>query len=230
MIILSGPAGINFNFFHKEIDILADYKYCYNNFSLPRVDLGMISEVEFKQRFDSIKDCGIIGGTFSKVFLDQLRETHDIHVLNFVRNPSAVFVTGYRSLFEDDDLPMGIEHVTPMVTSAAIDNITLSKLEYVTTVRFEDIIKNKYFDFMGKRFNCPNACNSYNGIITKFEAVMTKREAAISADMVDAFNHRFSIFNQSFVNCHNDPRLPGNVFDELGYSPLTLEEILNESL
>lgn len=230
MIILNGPAGINFNFFYKEIDPDAKYTYCYNNFSLPRVDLDMITEVEFKQRFDTLQDCDIIGGTFSRVFLDQVRATHDVHVLNFVRNPSAVYVTGYRSLFEGDELPMGLEHITPMVTSAAIDNITLSKLDYVTTIRFEDILKNGYFEFMGQRYNRPSACNDYNGILTKFEAVMTKREGAITADMVNQFNQLFSNFNQSFVNCHNDPRLPGNVFTELGYKPLTLEEILNESI
>jgi len=230
MIILSGPPGINFQFFFKEINPDAKYTYCYNNFSLPRVDLGMITEVEWKQRYDSVLDCDIIGGTFSRVFLEQIKQDHDIHVLNFVRHPSAVYVTGVDSIDEDDELPLGTTYVTPMSTSAAIDNITLSKLDYVTTIRFEDILKNGYFDFMGNRYKCPAACNNYNNLITKYEAVKTKRGNKITAELVDEFNQKFSIFNQSFVNCHNDSRLPSNIFEELGYAPLTLQEILNESV
>lgn len=230
MIILSGPPGINFNFFYKSINEDAKYCYCYNNFSLPRVDLGMIQEVEWKQRYDSVLDCDIIGGTFSKVFLEQIKQDHDIHVLNFVRNPSAVYVTGVDSIDEDDELPLGTQYITPMSTSAAIDNITLSKLDYVTTVRFEDILRDGYFEFMGNKYDRPAACNNYNNIITKYEAVKTKRGIKMTAGLVDEFNQRFSNFNQSFVNCHNDPRLPSNIFAELGYEPLTLQEILNESV
>ena len=219
MIIINGMPGIKHKFFAKEIS-QAEYTHCYNNFSLPRVDLGMLTEVAYKQDIGSLT--GIIGGTFSKVFLDQFP---DAHVLNIIRNPSTSYVTGIEDLFEDDELPMGIEFVTPVTTSSAIDAITLSKLNHVTTIKFEDIITTGEFEFMGKIFKCPAVHNNYNGIITRYESVMLKR-SSITAEMLNEFNIKFSNFNQSFVNCHNDPRLPSNVFEELGYNPLALEEIL----
>lgn len=222
MIVISGMPGIKHKFFAKEIST-AEYTHCYNNFSLPRVDLGMISEVEYKQDLNTLTE--IIGGTFSRVFLEQLRSSQHIQVLNIIRNPSVSYVTGTEDLFADDELPMGLEYLTPVTTSSAIDAITLSKLDYVTTIRFEDIIKNGSFEFMGKVFKCPAVHNNYNGIITRYESVMLNR-ISISAEMLNEFNIKFSNFNKSFVNCHNDPRLPGNIFKELGYEPLTLEEIL----
>jgi hypothetical protein len=58
---------------------------------------------------------------------------------------------------------------------------------------------------------------------------MLKR-SNVTADMVNSFNNIFSSLNTNFVNCHNDERLPGNVFEALGYIPMTLQEILNESV
>ena len=222
MIVISGMPGIKHKFFAKEIST-SDYTHCYNNFSLPRVDLGMLNIVEYKQDINTLTD--IIGGTFSQVFLEQIRNDHHIEVLNIIRNPSVSYITGIEDLFPNDELPMGLDYVTPVTTSSAIDAITLSKLEYVTTVKFEDIIVNGQFEFMGKIIKCPAVHNNYNGTITRYESVMLKK-SVITSEMVDQFNERFSNFNQSFVNCHNDPRLPGNVFEELGYKPLTLEEIL----
>ena len=82
---------------------------------------------------------------------------------------------------------------------------------------------------MGQNFNCPTVHNNYNDLITRYESVVLKR-SSITAEMVDQFNNIFSSLNTSFINCHNDPRLPGNVFKELGYQPLSLQEILNESI
>ncbi len=226
MIVVSGMPGVKHKFFAKEIST-GEYTHCYNNFSLPRVDLGMLTEVEYKQDVNTLTD--VIGGTFSKVFLEQLRNNHHVQILNIVRNPSTSYLTGIEDLFPDDESPMGLDFVTPVTTSSAIDAITLSKLDYVTTIKFEDVIKNGSFEFMGKTFKCPAVHNNYNGVITRYESVMLKK-CGITAEMLNEFNIKFSNFNQSFVNCHNDPKLPGNVFEELGYKPLTLEEILNESV
>ena len=229
MIVINGMPGIKYKFFAKAIDESADFMMCYNNFSVPRVDIDILAEAEYKQDLASIANCDIIGGSFSRVFLEQLRKTQDVNVLSIIRNPSVSYITGVEDLFENDELPVGLEYVTPMTTSAAIDAITLSKLDYVTTVRFEDIIQSGEFEFMGQKIKCPSVHNNYNGVITKYESVMLRR-STIDADMVNRFNQIFSSLNTSFVNCHNDPRLPGNVFQELNYQPLSLQEILSESL
>ncbi len=229
MIVVSGLPGIKHKFFAKEISPVASYLHCYNNFSLPRVDLGMLTEVEYKQDYDTLEQCQAIGGTFSRVFLDQLRKDYDVQILNIIRHPTVSYLTGTDDLFEDDELPVGLDYVTPVTTSSVIDSITLSKLDYVTTLKFEDIIKNGKFEFMGQKFNCPTVHNNYNNLITRYESVVLKR-SSITAEMVDQFNNIFSSLNTSFINCHNDPRLPGNVFEELGYQPLSLQEILNESI
>jgi hypothetical protein len=229
MIVINGMPGIKYKFFAKAIDESASFMMCYNNFSVPRVDIEILAEAEYKQDMSSIDSVDILGGSFSRVFLEQLRKTQDVHVLNIIRNPSVSYVTGTEDLFENDELPVGLAYVTPMTTSASIDAITLSKLDYVTTIKFEDIIKTGSFEFMGQIFKCPAVHNNYNGTITKYESVMIKR-GIIDSAMVDRFNQIFSSLNTSFINCHNDPRLPGNVFEELGYTPLTLQEMLNESL
>jgi hypothetical protein len=229
VIVVSGLPGIKHKFFAKEIDSQLPYSHCYNNFSLPRVDLGMITEVEYKQDYNLLKDDSIIGGTFSRVFLEQLSKDFNINVLNILRHPTTSYLTGIEDLFEDDELPVGLEYVTPVTTSSIIDSITLSKLNYVTTIKFEDVIKNNQFEFMGKIINCPSVHNNFNGFITRYESVMIKR-GDITSSMVDKFNNIFSNLNTSFVNCHNDERLPSNVFKELGYNPMSLQEILNESI
>lgn len=229
MIVISGLPGIKHKFFAKELDPIARYCHCYNNFSLPRVDLGMISEVEYKQDYNGLSNYDIIGGTFSRVFLEQLAKDYNVQVLNIIRNPSTSYLTGIDDLFIDDELPVGLEYVTPLTTSSVIDAITLSKLDYVTTIKFEDIIKLGSFNFMGNTFKCPAVHNNYNGIITKYESVILKK-TNITSEMLDRFNNIFSNLNESFVNCHNDSRLPKNVFEDLGYGPLSFKEILNESV
>jgi hypothetical protein len=234
LIIISGSPGIKRKFFAKEINPQAEYRYCFNDFSLPRVDVGMLTDVEFKQDYQALVEwCTgdkIIGGTFSRVFLERIRNDVDnVQVLNIVRHPTASFISAAPNMI-NDELPMGINYVTPLSTSSAIDNITLSKLDYVTTVKFEDIIANKSFEFNGLTVQCPSVHTNYNNIITKYESVILKRNTVITGQLVDKFNKLFSNFNQSFVNCHNDSRLPENIFKELGYELKTYQEILNESV
>jgi hypothetical protein len=226
MIVISGLPGIKHKFFAKEINADARYLSCYNNFSLPRVDLGILTEVEYKHDYADLVNYDIIGGTFSQVFLDQLRKDYNVQVLNVLRNPSTSYLTGIDELFDDDELPVGLEYVTPLTTSSVIDAITLSKLDYVTTIKFEDVIKNGSFVFANKQFACPSVHNNYNNLITKYESVVIKR-SKITKEMLNEFNTLFSNFNESFVNCHNDIRLPKNIFEDLNYQPLTIEEILN---
>lgn len=229
MIVINGLPGIKHKFFAKEIDPEARFLMCYNDFSLPRVDLGLLTEIEYKQDYNILSNYDIIGGTFSRVFLEQLQKDYNVQVLNIIRNPSVSYLTGVDDLFEDDELPVGLEFVTPLTTSSVIDAITLSNLDYVTTIKFEDIIKTGKFIFMDKEFKCPTVHNNFNGTITKYESVILKR-SNITVEMLDRFNSIFSNLNESFVNCHNDSRLPKNVFEDLDYIPMSYKEILNESV
>jgi len=246
LTIISGSPSIRRKFFAKQIDSSAAYYYCSNDFSLPRVDCGIFPESDlalepddsnpaaFKQSYNNVLEGYksnqhlILGGTFSKVFLDLVRKDfgeENVRVLNIIRNPSAAYAMGISLTDPELESPIGIKSVIPFTIASAVDSVTLCSVDYVTTVRFEDIIINKTFEFSNTLIPCPAVHNNYNGVITRYEYQAHRRTPVVTAEKVALFNQRFSNFNTSFINCHNDPKLPENIFSLLGYSPLSCEEL-----
>lgn len=246
MIILSTSPGVMRKFFAKEIAPDWPYFYCSNDFSITRMDFGIFpvedlklepdihNPAAFKQSYQNIVEAYnsnngnlILGGTFSKCFLNKVKtDFRNVEILHILRHPSVSYAVYNPS---KDESPLGLDRVIPFTIASICDNITLSKLDYVTTVRFEDVLLNNQFEFCGKVYRCPKVHTNYNNLITRYEYVMNKRNP-INYTLLDLFNQRFTSLNTSFVNGHNDPRLPNNVFLDLGYEPITYQQIFDEIL
>ena len=220
--VLSGSPGIKRKYFAQQLG--DDYHYCYTDYSVPRQDLGIV-DTEYKRPYEFIRDNMILGGTFSRAFLEQLRSDFKVRVINIVRHPTVSYLLNAVNVPHDTDSPMGVPYLTPLNTSSALDNIALSQLDYVTTIRFEDMLHDGYYMMGGQRYDLPNVHNRYNSLLTRYEYFYFKNRC--NPGNIQKFNHAFSNFNTSFVNDHNDNRLPNNIFEQLNYTPLSYEEIFN---
>jgi hypothetical protein len=219
--VINGAPGTRLQYFAHQLG--GEHCYCFTDYSLPRVDLGIIDTVEYKRPYECIKDGQALTGTFSKVFIEQLSKDFDVRVLNIIRHPTVSYVINSFDVLPNEDLPMGLEGLTPLNTSSVLDAITLSKLDSVTTIRFEDILLTGKYIFDNVEYTIPTIHKNHNNVITIYECLNYRNK--ISASSILKFNELFSNFNSSFVNAHNDSRLPTNVFDLLDYTPLTYEEI-----
>lgn len=244
MIVISGSPSIKRKFFAKEISPSWPYFYLSNDFSIPRMDVGIFSikdlkldpddsnPAAFKQSYKNIISAHkehngelIIGGTFSKVFIDKILEDFDdVKILHIIRHPTVSYVMNIPVTYPEDS-PVGLEYAVPFTIASICDNIILSNVDYVTTYKFEDIISNRKFIFNNKEFKCPLVHNNYNGLITNYEFQMNRRKPITTSETVTKFNEIFSNLNSNFINGHNDNRLPKNVFNDLNYTPIEHSQI-----
>ena len=233
LIILSGAPSIKRKLIAKQISVSLgksfNYYYCFTDYSLPRVDCGILpTTTPFKKEYEYILEIAnqdvIIGGTFSKCFIDRVcADVLDVQIINIVRHPTVSYLMNIVNTEVDEESPVGLRYTTPLTTSSILDNITLSNLDYVTTIKFEDMLKSGEFRFAGRCVQCP--VTNYNGIISRYEYFYNKPKLTVGQDDIDQFDNVFSNMNSSFINNHNDQRLPNNVFDLLGYKLLTYKDI-----
>lgn len=168
----------------------------------------------------------VISGIFSKSFIEKMQKElgkQNVTICNIIRNPSISFLydedpiveTKMLEEFGVDDVKIGI-----LLCTSILSAIELSKLDYVKTVRFEDLIATNTININNKDIELP-MCEAYNSFITKYEKEQLQWLATSRKDSLNKVNEIFS--NLRSYNSQKD--LPNNLFQELGYEPMTYDQI-----
>jgi hypothetical protein len=205
-----------------------------------------------------IADTHVITGIFSKVFIDSIRAdlgAENVTVLNIIRNPSTCVLLNPKNdeYYEDPtkERTLDSDHVKLM---RSLENaIILSEVDYITTIRFEDIITAGKFTVNGIEVSLPSGYENYNGILTQYEKEniiplnlvseqQLEEQNAILHDQITNYylpvlndedlnflNNLKTIPFQSLAELHANllAKSPRNIFARLGYEPLSYDDIVS---
>ena len=202
-------------------------------FSDPYHELAETEAPEYVGEFQHVLDLYaekttehlVLSGTYSKTFIEKIKAEmgDDVHILNVTRNPSVAYMV--------DDTHLGktlkdavLKNIGMRLFSSMLNAAQLKKLSYVTTIKFEDILRDGGFTFQDKFI--PLDYDNFNNIISKFEKTVTLiEEGNISKrDDLATFNDVMSNHDKYHPEFSY---VPNNLFEELGYnSPITLSEMI----
>lgn len=150
----------------------------------------------------------------------------NVKVLSVIRNPSTSYLYTTIPPTEPDfrevnDSPISVKYATEEYVEGMLCAIKLKTLTGAETVRYEDLISTKTLSFDGKTFALPESFSSYNSWITQNEK--NKTDSLYTTEL-DSLNSKLSAFNENLTNLDNQVAslFPANVFTELGYTPLTI--------
>jgi hypothetical protein len=120
-------------------------------------------------------------------------------------------------------------------------SIKTAELDWVENIKFEDIITGG-LTVKGTPIVLPEGFASYNGIITQYEYDFIKDKNGVTAGDIAALNSKINPFDMmtnfptdlsldenAFLNDVEDINsyFPTNVFDSLGYTALTYDQIVS---
>lgn len=229
-VALNGPVDINGT--HLKMlfrDIYYDY-HVSNTVTFPE---GGNYEQFITQYYNRPYDKYVVSGSFSRAFIELLeQDVEELVVLNIVRNPSATFVIdamdteSNKSLYDVEfDIPM----LKRRYISSILNSITLANMPQVQTIRWEDLVRTGTLDIAGKQITIPKP---YNDWITAQEKIAVTFNLNVDDETVHRFNTVFSRLSFSLQHSGYDlptdifHHIPENVFEELGYWQLELQEIM----
>jgi hypothetical protein len=177
----------------------------------------------------------VITGNFSKTAIKILKfklGDENVKVLNFLRNPSVGYFLNkkYDDFFEKNQFKNKKEDDQKYVSSL-LNSIFLSEIEGVETIKFEDYIKKDfYIDNINTGLYLDY--NYKNNYLTTYEFDIKKDLIEMSEEEMNDFNNKMLSFNiyddvdeHEKINIIKFDLPPINIFERLGYEPLTIKEI-----
>jgi hypothetical protein len=205
----------------------------------------------------------VITGIFSRYFIDSLKAdlgADNVKVINIVRNPSVCFLLNEKSA-EYYSVPHPTNFRTPVMDHKKLlwsiwNAHNLSRFDDVTTLKFEDIIKNGSFTVNGVSIGVPAGYDNHNKWLTVWEKDNIIKEKTVLPASVLEFNkfltdfapykidHEFTDLypnvtsRADFIQLINRIRdtsltadamdtIPVDMFTALGYTPLAYNNIVN---
>ena len=204
----------------------------------------------------------VISGSFSQFYIDKFRSVlgaENVIIINITRNPSVQYLRHFNTkypegfverekasadatgtdisarTFDGSNSDSYLANHTRDWTFSMLNSIRLKSLDYVTTILFEDILKNGALSVNGVNIKI-NELSAANSVITINE-LSQLAESNITTENVDATNKFFSnyVHGTASISESQDiskwPELsevvfPKNFFTSLGYEEFTLAEIL----
>ena len=178
----------------------------------------------------------VVTGAFGKYILDKLRSDlgeDNVKVINITRNPSVAKLLhekpeGYYDLAKNPHLDVYMDEAK--LKDSLLNNTILTKLNYVQTIKFEDVLVTGYFELLGKKVYLPRPYVNFNNLITTYEKENLISLNLSSQGTITEFNNYLTKFDSDFweIDSPISSLYPSNVFQELNYSPLTYDEIVSK--
>ena len=194
-------------------------------------------------------DIVAITGTFSKIFIDKITEDlgeDNVLVINIIRNPSTAFLlTQQTDQYYEEHTYYNKEEDNQRLKNSLLAAAAIKDYKNVITVKFEDIIKDGKFYINGSEIPAPPGYEAFNSYVTKWE-----NDNMLSLNIVDENSlNEFNNFITNFltferIKQYSDTRNLSlsdeqinqiilsvgwtNLFEKLGYSPLTKTQVISE--
>jgi hypothetical protein len=196
-------------------------------------------------------DTKVITGTFGVHFLNRLKAAlpnEEIHIINITRNPSVSWLMNKKPITKwnspgSPDLDEALDH--ERFFQSAITSSIVMDVPGVQTVKFEDMMASGELKIGNTVVNIRDDYLAFNEWISNYESQM---EILMSDEEFASFNDRATHY--TFEDFYVEPddideeveygmtreklfekaskHFPKNLFTDLGYTPLTKEEILKK--
>jgi hypothetical protein len=181
-------------------------------------------------------DYQVITGAFGIEFINRIRAsigTGNVIAVNITRNPSVSFTLHQRITdFSDGQVDMSADDHMKKYYNSLYNSAILKQDSSITTIKFEDMISSESLTIDGTDVGVYLDFDAYNSWLTNFENNAIIDNVPTTAQQVLDWNTlaaSFALVNMSDTN-EDAPvdtimGTPWNLFEKLGYAPLTLAEI-----
>lgn len=229
-VALNGPVDIKDT--HLKM-LFRDIYYDYGATDKVTFPEGGNYEQFITQYYNRPYDKYVVSGSFSRAFIELLeQDVEDLVVINIIRNPSATFVIDAMDT-ESNKTLYDVEFDIPLLKrryiSSILNSITLVNMPQVQTIRWEDLVHTGTLNVAGASIKIPKP---YNDWITAQEKIAVTFNLNTDEENLQRFNTVFSRLSFSLQHSGYDlpveifDSIPENVFEELGYWQLELQEIM----
>ncbi len=195
-----------------------------NQFAHPHTYQDVVDS--YRSRNAAIFPNYVISGSFSKRFIDMLRNdlgATEVVAINVVRHPSVAYALHEKEVSNYDPSALMNQDIDEKkIQIATVNCANLARFSDVITVRFEDILKTGYLEVLGVPIELPEYHTNYNDLITVWERDHLLKEIVKE--------HRLASWNDFLSNgiraAAASHKFPANIFEVLGYAPLTRNQIV----
>lgn len=198
----------------------------------------------------------VMVGTFAKEILQRLRTNYgeELKVINIIRNPSAAYYFNNSAFFAEkgeyatgvneeygigpvtrSETMMSLRYLNPEFINCMASAVLIKDLDYVETIKFEDIIENGGLTFNGE-FISMDWYTKFNSHIDQYEidnvvdAMTANGSESIKSTNISTVNSIFgNLSSHVTANNGSDPFtiLPSDLIAALGYTPLTKNDLVD---
>lgn len=198
----------------------------------------------------------VMVGTFAKEILQRLRTNYseELKVINIIRNPSAAYYFNNDAFFAvkgeyvtgvDENYGTGpvirsetmvsLRYLNPELINCLISAVLIKDLDYVETVKFEDILENGGLTLNGEfismdwytKFNSHTDQYEIDNVVDEMTA---NGSESIKSANISTVNSVFgNLSSHVTANNGSDPFtiLPSDLIAALGYTPLTKNDLVD---
>lgn len=224
-----------------ELGIIVKPRYCTDDREFSFIPYNITLKNLINNAKNTKQDYFVITGSMSKTFINEFRKEfgeENVKAYNIIRNPSTCFVLNYK---DDEYFNANSTYHRMYDFDKLSDSLTngylLAQDKSVTTIKFEDMIKDGLI-IDGKDVGLYLGFNAKNSWLTEYEFSRLKDYNPVTNDDLLKFNERFKKlkyidlvdkFDKNFLTKEELRKIEAlpmtNVFERLGYEPLTLKEI-----
>jgi hypothetical protein len=179
-------------------------------------------------------DYQVITGAFGIEFIHRMRAeigAENVIAINITRNPSVSFALHQRiPNFTNDQVDMSDELHIEKYREALMNSAILKQDSSITTIKFEDMIASESLMIDGTDVGVYLDFNAANSWLTQFENNAIINNVPTTAQQVTDWNALAAAFTMTSIDPDDtwiteQMGTPWNLFEKLGYDPLTLAEI-----
>jgi len=228
------------------VDVLWDLGIKFNtdvslNAWEEQVELGLMNKNPLDSLIESYRNkkypIKVVVGSFSKHSIDELRNelgNENVTVINFIRHPQVDWLMSNQKYPEITGTAT-LENLDFLHNKQITNSCLLTRNNDITTLKFENVIKDGYFYINGVKVDLLEDYHSYNDYITvqehqDFEDTLTDQER------YDSYRSQLEDTLQLVQGPNsNDPRFQfledqtfRNFFTLTNYTPLTTTEITSK--
>lgn len=174
----------------------------------------------------------VISGSFSKTFIDKIRQdlgVENVKAYNIVRHPSVMYLIHEKpDSYYAIKFPATPETDDKKAYDAIMNAVSLARFDDITTYKYEDILKQNHIVIEGEEIDLPEEYKNYNDLITTWEKEYAEQEI-VDPTRLENFNNFCSNIGNLTAQEYGIERAsqyPRDIFEALGYSPLTREQIV----
>lgn len=190
-----------------------------NDYFTPDVESDQKVQTLINNYNNSKEQFVVVHGNFGTAVIDSIKSSignDNVMILNVLRHPVISWLLDDSHNRRSVEPLNGIE-ISSAIFRSCINANVLLKDSAVTSVKFEDILNNKSFEFNGKTIQCPDI-DPLNNYLLKEEGKFL--ETLTEKDITDYGTLSQMCSNLTSYGPIEDPNFPNDIYTTFNYTPV----------